>query len=110
MKKKTIDLTENMELAQNTTGCAVLLEIALAEPSTNKFNVSVMRAAKFAVLTGAARHKDTTEAISLLLKTVYSESRNNVSISKKQADEFSKSLKNIADEIEEGVKINGNLI
>ena len=107
MKKKTIDLTENMELAHNMAGCAVLLEIALAEPSTNKFNVSVMRAAKFAVLTGAARLKDT---ISLLLKTVYSESRNNVSISKKQADEFSKSLKNIADEIEEGVKIHGNLI
>ena len=45
MKKKTIDLTENMELAHNMAGCAVLLEIALAEPSTNKFNVSVMRAA-----------------------------------------------------------------
>ena len=108
MKKKTIDLTENMELAHNMAGCAVLLEIALAEPSTD--NVSVMRTAKFAVLTGAARLRDTTEAISLLLKTVYSESRNNVSISKKQADEFSKSLKNIADEIEEGVKIHGNLI
>ena len=89
MKKKTIDLTEIMELAHNMAGCAVLLEIALAEPSTNKFNGSVMRTAKFAVLTGAARLKDTTEAISLLLKTVYSESRNNVSISKKQADEFS---------------------
>jgi len=33
-----------------------------------------------------------------------------LNISKKQADEFSKSLKNIADEIEEGVKIHGNLI
>ena len=49
MKKKTIDLTENMELAHNMAGCAVLLEIALAEPSTDKFNVFVMRAAKFAV-------------------------------------------------------------
>lgn len=117
MEKKTINLAENMELAHNMAGCAVLLEIALAEPSTDKFTASIMRAVKFAVLAGASKLKDTTEAMVLLLKAVDSEHRNNVSITKEQAEELSKALsgvsrglKSLADAIEEGVKNHGNLV
>lgn len=76
-------------------GCAVLLEMALAEPSTDKFTSSIMRAAKFAVLAGASKLKDTTEAMSLLLKAVDSEHRNKVSIPKTKAEELAKLLKEV---------------
>lgn len=95
MEKKTINLAENMELAHNMAGCAVLLEMALAEPSTDKFTASIMKAVKFAVLAGASKLKDTTEAMSLLLKAVDSEHRNKVSIPKTQAEELAKLLKEV---------------
>ena len=95
MEKKTINLAENMELAHNMAGCAVLLEMALAEPSTDKFTASIMRAVKFAVLAGASKLKDTTEAMSLLLKAVDSEHRNKVSIPKTKAEELAKLLKEV---------------
>lgn len=95
MEKKTINLAENMELAHNMAGCAVLLEIALAEPSTDTFTASIMRAVKFAVLAGASKLKDTTEAMSLLLKAVDSEHRNKVSIPKTKAEELAKLLKEV---------------
>lgn len=95
MEKKTINLAENMELAHNMAGCAVLLEMALAEPSTDKFTSSIMRAAKFAVLAGASKLKDTTEAMSLLLKAVDNEHRNKVSIPKTQTEELARLLKEV---------------
>lgn len=117
MEKKTVNLAENMELAHNMAGCAILLELALAETTTDKFSNGVMRAAKFAVLSGAAKLKDTTEAMSLLLKAVDGEHRNKVSITKEQAEELGKALsgvsrglKSLADAIEEGVKKHGNLV
>ncbi|MDD6270380.1 MAG: hypothetical protein PUA84_10055 [Oscillospiraceae bacterium] len=95
MEKKTINLAENMELAHNMAGCAVLLEIALAEPSTDTFTASIMRAVKFAVLAGASKLKDTTKAMSLLLKAVDSKHRNKVSIPKTKAEELAKLLKEV---------------